>query len=79
MLQYTPVMASFTFKFPSTAHIGNNVSHAKNRTKRAFRYNLHTVTVIVDGKKQRMKVPTKMLRMLKRSGVTTHYKPPVEK
>ncbi|NCN82373.1 MAG: 50S ribosomal protein L28 [Candidatus Pacebacteria bacterium] len=72
-------MASFTFKFPSTAHIGNKVSHAKNRTKRPFRYNLHTVTVIVDGKKQRMKVPTKMLRMLKRSGVTTHHKPQTEK
>jgi len=72
-------MASFSFKFPSTAHIGNKVSHAKNRTKRKFRYNLHTVTVILDGKKQRMKVPTKMLRALKHSGVTTHYKPPEAK
>ena len=67
-------MASFSFKFPRTAHIGHNVSHAKNRTKRAFKYNLHTVTVVMNGKKQRMRVPTKVLRMLKKSGVTTHHK-----
>lgn len=67
-------MASFDFKYPTKAHIGNTVSHAKNRSKRAFKYNLHTVTVVIDGKKQRMRVPTKMLRMLKKSGVTTHYK-----
>ncbi len=66
-------MASFNFKYPATAHIGNKVSHAKNRSKRKFKYNLHTVTVLVDGEKQRLKVPTKMLRMLKKSGVTTHY------
>jgi ribosomal protein L28 len=71
-------MASFTFKFPRVAHIGNKVSHAKNRSSRTFKYNLHTVTVMVDGKKQRMRVPTKMLRMLKKSGATTHYKPEVK-
>lgn len=67
-------MSSFTFKYPRTAHIGNKVSHAKNRSKRPFRYNLHTVTVIVDGMKQKMRVPTKVLRMLKKSGMTTHWK-----
>ena len=71
-------MASFSFKFPRVAHIGNRVSHAKNRSKHAFKYNLHTVTIMVDGVKQRMKVPTKILRQLKKSGVTTHYKPPVK-
>ena len=70
-------MSSFTFKFPVTAHIGNKVSHAKNRSKRKFKYNLHTVTTIVDGKKQRLRVPTKVLRMLKKSGITTHWKKPV--
>ncbi len=67
-------MKSFSFKFPLTSHIGNNVSHAKNRTKRTFSYNLHTVTVLQDGVKQRFRVPTKILRMLKKSGVTTHFK-----
>lgn len=69
-------MASFAFKHKLTAHIGNKVSHAKNRSKRPFKYNLHTVTVVIDGKKQRMRVPTKVLRMLKKSGITTHWKKP---
>ena len=68
-------MKSFKFKYPRVAHIGNKVSHAKNRTKRGFKYNLHTVTVVIDGVKQRYRVPTKVLRMLKKSGVTTHWKP----
>ncbi|PIR61392.1 MAG: hypothetical protein COY81_04400 [Candidatus Pacebacteria bacterium CG_4_10_14_0_8_um_filter_43_12] len=66
---------AFAQKFPVIAHIGNKVSHAKNRSKRPFKYNLHTVTVLVEGVRQRMRVPTKMLRMLKKSGMTTHYKP----
>ncbi len=68
---------SFAMKFPRVASIGNRVSHAKNRSKRAFKYNLHTVTIIVDGAKKRLRVPTKMLRMMKKSGITTHYKKPV--
>ena len=69
---------SYAVKYPVTAHIGHKVSHAKNRSKRAFKYNLHTVTVIAeDGSKQRMKVPVRVLRMLKRAGVTTHFKAPV--
>ncbi len=66
-------MAKFSLKYPRTAHVGNKVSHAKNRSKRRFKYNLHTVTVIVDGVKQRMRVPTKVLRQLKKAGVTTHW------
>lgn len=69
-------MSSYAFKYPSKASTGNKVSHAKNRSKRAFRYNLHTVTVVIDGAKQRMKVPARVLKMLKKSGVTTHFKKP---
>ena len=69
---------SYSFKFPRVAHIGNKVSHAKNKSKRTFKYNLHTVTVLTDGIKQRMRVPTKVLRMLKKSGVTTHFQAPVK-
>jgi large subunit ribosomal protein L28 len=69
-------MSSFAFKHKSVAHIGNKVSHAKNRSSRTFKYNLQTVTVIVDGVKQRLKVPAKVLKMLKKSGVTTHWKKP---
>lgn len=65
---------AFALKYPRVSHIGNRVSHAKNRTKHAFKYNLHTVTVIVDDIKQRMRVPTSVLRQLKKAGLTTHYK-----
>ena len=67
-------MSSFAVKYPRVAHIGNVVSHAKNRRKHAFKYNLHTVTVMVEGKKQRMRVPARVIRQLRRAGVTTHYK-----
>lgn len=67
-------MSSFSVKYPKVAHIGHRVSHAKNRTKHAFKRNLHTVTVVLDGVKQRLKVPTKVLRQLKQAGVTTHAK-----
>lgn len=70
-------MSSFAFKHKLTSHVGNTVSHAKNRSKRGFKYNLHTVTVVIDGVKQKMRVPTRILRTLKKSGLTTHWKKPV--
>lgn len=79
MVKFLSVMKSFTFKFPRVAHKGHKVSHAKNRTKRSFKYNLHTVTVVdEDGVKKRYRVPTKVLRMMKKSGITTHWKKPTE-
>lgn len=71
-------MSSFAFKFPSKASTGNKVSHAKNRSKRSFKHNLHTVTVVLDGVKKRLKVPARILKVLKKSGVTTHFKPVVK-
>ncbi len=65
---------AFAVKYPRVAHIGNKVSHAKNRSKRTFKYNLHTVTTLVDGVKQRLKVPTSVLRQMKKAGLTTHFK-----
>jgi ribosomal protein L28 len=79
MVKFLSVMKSFTFKFPRVAHIGRRVSHAKNRSSRPFKYNLHTVTVIEDGVKKRYRVPTKILRMMKKSGITTHWKKPETK
>jgi large subunit ribosomal protein L28 len=67
-------MKSFEYKYPKVAHIGHNVSHAKNRSKRTFKRNLHTVTVMMDGVRKRYKVPTKVLRMMKKQGITTHWK-----
>ncbi len=66
-------MKSYDYKFPSIAHTGHNVSHSKNRTKRTFKRNLHTVTVMVNGERKRYKVPTKVLRLMKKQGITTHW------
>ena len=65
---------SYFIKVPLIAEIGNRVSHAKNRTKHAFKRNLHRATILVDGEKKKILVPTKMLRMLKEQGLTTHFK-----
>jgi ribosomal protein L28 len=67
-------MKSFAFKFPLVSHWGHSVSHAKNRKKRGFKYNLHTVTILVNGVKKRLSVPARMIRVLKKAGVTTHFK-----
>ena len=42
--------------------LGNNVSHAKNRTRREFRPNLITVRAKVNGAARRMKICTRCLR-----------------
>lgn len=67
-------MSSYMLKFPRVAEMGNRVSHAKNRSRHAFKRNLHTATIIIDGVKKRVKVPTKVLRVLKEDGLTTHFK-----
>ncbi|WP_173044975.1 50S ribosomal protein L28 [Nitrospira sp. KM1] len=41
---------------------GNNVSHANNKTKRAFNPNLQRVRAIIDGSTKRIKVCTRCLR-----------------
>lgn len=64
----------YAIKYEKVSHIGNNVSHAKNRTKRAYRRNLHRATIVIDGVKQKILVPTKVLRQLKKEGLTTHFK-----
>ncbi len=45
---------------------GHNVSHAKNRTKRLFKPNLHSARVSINGIMKRMRLCTKCLRKLKK-------------
>jgi len=46
---------------------GNNVSHAKNRTKRRFLPNLRTVRVTLeDGTTKKLKIAASELRTLKK-------------
>ncbi len=47
--------------------VGNNVSHAKNRTKKRFLPNLRTVRVTLDdGTTRKIRISAKELRTLKK-------------
>lgn len=46
---------------------GHNVSHAKNRTRKIFKPNLHTARITIGGTSKRLRLCTKCLRMLKKA------------
>jgi large subunit ribosomal protein L28 len=50
--------------------VGNNVSHANNKTKRTFLPNLHNVTLISDtmGQSYKLRVSTHGLRSVEHNG-----------
>ena len=49
------------------AMVGNNVSHANNRTKKKFQFNLRTIRVqLEDGSTRRIKVAASTLRTMKK-------------
>lgn len=48
---------------------GNNVSFSMRHTKKVWKPNLQTKTVIVDGKKVKLKVSTQAIRTLKKKGL----------
>lgn len=50
---------------------GHNVSFSLRRTSKVWKPNLQTKTVIVDGKKVRMKLSTSAIRTLKKKGLIT--------
>lgn len=45
--------------------VGHNVSHAKNRTRKVFKPNLHAARIIVGGTPMRVRLCTKCLRLVK--------------
>lgn len=45
---------------------GHNVSHAKNRTQKIFKPNLHATKVVINGTSRKMRLCTKCLRMYKK-------------
>jgi len=68
-------MSGFTVKYPRVGGHGHTVSHAKNRRKRTYKYNLKTVTITdPQGKKLKMKVPARLIRTFKKHGVVPVYK-----
>lgn len=56
---------------------GNNVSFSQRHTKKVWKPNLQTKTIVVDGKKITMKISTQALRTLKKKGIVTSGKPTV--
>ena len=57
---------------------GHNVSHAKNRTAKTFKPNLHIARILVGTTMKRMKLCTKCLRMVKRATGQRQTGAPVE-
>lgn len=48
---------------------GNNVSFSQRHTKKVWKPNLQTKTLVIDGKKVRMKLSAQAIRTLKKKGV----------
>ena len=48
---------------------GNNVSFSMRHTKKVWKPNLQTKTLVIDGKKTTIKVSTQALRTLKKKGL----------
>jgi large subunit ribosomal protein L28 len=52
---------------------GSNVSFSQRHTKKVWKPNLQTKTVIVDGKKVSMKVSTQAIRTLKKKAYSPNF------
>ncbi|HTE22716.1 MAG TPA: 50S ribosomal protein L28 [Candidatus Limnocylindria bacterium] len=50
---------------------GNNVSFSQRHTKKVWKPNLQTKTIMIDGKKVTMKISTQAIRTLKKKGLLT--------
>jgi large subunit ribosomal protein L28 len=48
---------------------GNNVSFSQRHTKKVWEPNLQKKTLVIDGKKVRLKISTSALRTLKKKGL----------
>lgn len=53
---------------------GNNVSFSQRHTKKVWKPNLQSKTLVIDGKKVRMKLSTQAIRTLKKKGVIVSNK-----
>jgi large subunit ribosomal protein L28 len=48
---------------------GNNVSFSQRHTKKVWKPNLQTKTIVIDGKKTKLKMSTQAIRTLKKRGI----------
>lgn len=53
---------------------GKNVSFSLHRTNKVWKPNLQTKTVLVEGKKVKMKVATSTIRTLRKNGLLAEQK-----
>ena len=54
---------------------GSNVSFSQRHTKKVWKPNLQTKTILVDGKKVKVKISTQAIRTMKKKGLLNN---PVE-
>lgn len=50
---------------------GSNVSFSQRHTKKVWKPNLQTKTIVVDGRKVQLKISTQAIRTLKKKGLLT--------
>ena len=50
---------------------GNNVSFSQRHTKKVWKPNLQSKTVVIEGKKVKLKLSTQAIRTMKRKGLLT--------
>ena len=62
-------MAAICFNCGKGVMYGHNVSHAKNRTRKIFKPNLHSARIIVGGTAKKVKLCTKCVRKFKEATV----------
>jgi large subunit ribosomal protein L28 len=48
---------------------GNNVSFSQRHTNKVWKPNLQNKTIIIDGKKTKVKISTQAIRTLKKKGI----------
>ena len=62
-------MAAICFNCGKGVMYGHNVSHAKNRTRKIFKPNLHSARIIVGGTAKRVRLCTKCVRKFKEATI----------
>ncbi len=50
---------------------GSNVSFSQRHTNKVWKPNLQTKTIIIDGKKTKLKISTQAIRTLRKKGLIT--------
>ena len=63
------IREKFGLKPKATHQFGQSRSHAMNASKKMFKPNIQNKTVIIDGKKYKVKLTTREIRTLDKKGI----------